>query len=102
MIKNVNNNHEIDVNFNGDIHNNPYLFVLTMYNGEWIKSDQSCQAVLSYQNLIDLQENINDLIQEKQTFDTEELERKEMSRKIKEYEKLKKELSNYGYLKKTE
>lgn len=97
-IENNNSGHSLKIGFNGQLSNNAYLIRMTV-KGQYIKCDDETQLVLDFTNLLDLKDEIDSLIEQKQKFDDEEMKLKEMREKIQTYETLKRELKEFGYLK---
>lgn len=96
-IKN-NSGYSLTIGFNGQLSSDAYL-IRIVTKGEYIKCDNKTQLILNFTNLLDLKNEIDSLIEQKQKFDDEEMKLKEMREKIQTFETLKRELTEYGYLK---
>jgi hypothetical protein len=89
----------LDVDFNANMTNSERLVFIGFYDitdEEYISYES-----ISYESVVKLRDGLNNLIQQKEDFDKKEQEQKqkEMVEKINQYEQLKKELQEYGYLK---
>ena len=85
----------LELTFNtNNLDNNERLFYFGIdYMDAW---DTSCVAI-SYEDAINLRDELNRLIKEKEEHDNKK--QIAMMDKIKQYEQLKQELKTYGYLK---
>ena len=89
----------LDVDFNANMTNSERLVFIGFYDiadDEYISYES-----IGYESVIQLRDGLNNLIKQKEDFDKQVLEekQKEMREKINQYEQLKKELQEYGYLK---